>query len=125
MPLQRFTQVPFNYTGMSFPDPTRSIPENWIDYCIFIVHLVSYLPVRMEFVSSDHALLLKELVSDIWSQNDPNSHQALAELTVKILATKACRLQRGKKTRACISFQTSMVNGAELEAQVFMDALFL
>ena len=119
------TRLPVNQAGLAIPDPVQTSPENWTASCVITGHLVAALRVQAVFRTADHSPCLR---GGRLAERHQGEHWAEAALTVALEGDpvlQARRMQRAAKTGARLKVLPSTVNGTELGAQEWCDALFL
>ena len=58
IPGSSITSLPVKQSGITLPDPNRTVGANWAASCIITGHLVTALLGTAEFRSGDHALMM-------------------------------------------------------------------
>ena len=79
----------------------------------------------MELWTADHLAYLQEGWTEVRRRSQQRAEEALAATIAGPLVQGACQLRQAKKTEACLIVQPSTVNGTELGAQEWRNALFL
>ena len=93
--------------------------------CVVTGHLVAGLRGQEEFRTADHYACLQEVRMAVRKQSVLLAEEALTEILLGSPVHGACRLQRATNTGEWLTLQPSTVNGTELGAQEWRDALFL
>ena len=65
IPGRTITGLPVKQAGISLPDPTWNVGENWTASYVIMGHLVTALRSTAEFRLGNHALLMGEGRDDI------------------------------------------------------------
>ena len=60
IPGSAITGLPFKQTGISLPDPNRTVGANWTASCMITGNLVAALRETAKLRSGNHALLMEE-----------------------------------------------------------------
>ena len=119
------TRLQAKQAGLALPDPTKTATENWTASCVITGHLVAELRGQEEFQMADHLACLQEGRMAVRKWSVLLAEEALTETIARYPVQGTRQLRRVKKTWACITVQPSTVNGTELGAQEWRDALFL
>ena len=93
--------------------------------CVITGHLIAALRVYEEFRTADYSACLWEGRAAVQKRSVLLAEEALAETLVGSPFQGACRMQQAMKTGAWLTVQLYIVNGTELDAQEWRDALFL
>ena len=100
-------------------------PENWTASCVITGHLVAALRGQVEFRTADHSAFLQEGWMAVRGCGQIWAEEALTAALEGAPVLHARHLQRAANTGAWLTVQTSTVNGTDLGAQEWRDALFL
>ena len=125
VPMRGVTRLPVKQAELALPDPSQTSPENWTAPCVITGHLVAALRGQVEFRTADHSACLREGRTAVRRRGQRRAEEALTAALEGPLVLHAHRLQRLTKTGAWVTVQPSTVNGTELGAQEWRDALFL
>ena len=125
VPEQGVTRLPVKQVGLALPDPSQTAPENWTASCVITEHLVAALRGQVDYGTADHSACLREVRTVVRRRGQIRAEEALAAAVEGAPVLHAHRLQRAAKNGAWIIVQPSTVNGTDLEAQEWRDALFL
>ena len=118
-------RLPVKHTVVALTDPTKMAPENWTASCVITRNLVTALRGQVEFRMADHSACLREGRTAVRKRSVLRSEGALAT-TIAVDPVQGSRqLQQATKTGTWLKVQLSTVNGIELGAQEWRDALFL
>jgi hypothetical protein len=115
--------LPVKAAGLAIPNPTATAESNWTASTLVCGHLVAALRGRQEFRSADHAATMSHGKAEIRKQNVEESEASLTAILTSLPADKSRTIGRGRETGAWLSILPSTVNGTELSAQEFRDAL--
>ena len=125
MPERGVTRLPVKQAGLALPDPSQTVPENWTASCVITGHLVAALWGQVEFWTADHSACLQEGRTEVWRRGHWQAEEDMMTALEGAPVLHARRLQRATNTGAWLIVQPSTVNGTELGAQEWRDALFL
>ena len=125
MPERGITRLPIKQAGLALPNPTQTAPENWTESCVITGHLVAALRDQVEFRTADHLACLQEGRTAVRRRGHTRAEEALTAALEGDPVLHARRLRRAAKTGAWLTVLSSTVNGTELGAQEWRDALFL
>ena len=125
VPKRGVTRLPVKQDRLDLPDPSQTSPENWTASCVIIGHSVAELRGKVEFRTEDHSTCLREGRTVVWRRGQRQAEEALTDALEGGLVLHARRLRRATKTGAWQTVQPSTVNGTELGAQEWCEALFL
>ena len=100
IPRRAITSLPVKQAGISLPNPTRTVEENWTVSCVITGHLVTALRGTAEFGSGDHALLMGKGREEIRRIHAEKEENALGEARAAALKPAARRLGRIQWTGA-------------------------
>ena len=93
--------------------------------CVVTGYLVSSIWCRIDLKTGEHALLLREVHSDIRCRNVQNSQADLEEAMAAAPALEAHKLRRRTKTGAWLNLLPSTVNRTDIGVQEWRNSLFL
>ena len=110
---------------LALPDPTQTDPDNWTASCVIIGHVVATLRGQLDFQIADHSACLREGRPAVRRVVQRRAKEALADTLEGALVQRTRRLQWVTKVGAWLTVQPSTVNGTDLGAQEWLDALFL
>ena len=119
------TCLPVKHEILALPDPTPTSPENCTASCVITGHLVGELRIQVEFHTADHLSCLREGRAVVRRRSQHQAEEALAATLEGAQVQCIRRLRRATKTGAWMTVQPSTINGMELGAQEWRDALFL
>ena len=119
------TRLPVKQAGLALPNPSQTAPENWTASCVITGNLVAALRGQVEFRTADQSASLREGRTAVRRRGQIRVEEALTAVLEGVPVLHARRLQRATKTGAWLTVQPSTVNGTDLGAQEWRDALFL
>ena len=125
LPTRKNTRLPVKQAGLAIPDSVQTAPENWKASFVITVHLVAALRVQAVFWTPDHMAYLRGGRMAVRHWGEQWVEAALTAALEGDPVLQARRMQRAAKTRAWLTVLPSTVNGTELGAQEWRDALFL
>ena len=125
VPERGVTRLPVKQAGLALPDPSQTDPEYWTASYVITGHLVAALRGQVEFRTADHSACLWEGRTAVRRRGQIRAEEALTAALEGGLLLHARCLRQATKTGAWITVQPSTVNGTELGAQEWRDALFL
>ena len=111
--------------GRALSDLTKTAAENWTRSCVITGHLVAALRGQKEFRVAYHSTCLREGSTALGKRSVLLAEEDLAETLAGCVVQGAHQLQRAPNTGAWLTVQPSTINGTELGAQEWRDALFL
>ena len=111
--------------GLAIPDPVKTAPENCTASCVITGHLVASLRGQAVFRTSDHTACLRGRRLTVRHRGEKRAEVVLTAQLEGPLVLQACQMRRAAKTGAWITVLLSTVNGTDLGAQEWRDALFL
>ena len=103
--------------------PSR--PNNWTASGVITGHLVAALRGQVELRTADNSTCLWEGQTEVWRRSTQKSEEALTTKIAGALIQGAHQLRRETKTGSWMTVHLSMLNGTYLEAQEWIDDLFL
>ena len=118
-------RLPVKQAGLALLYPTLMAPENWTASCVITGHLIAELRGQVEFRTSDCSACLREGLTAVWRQSQHRAEEALAATIAESPVQGARRLKWETKTGSWLTFKLSTVNGNDMGAQEWCDALFL
>ena len=125
VPERGVTCLPVKQLGLSLPDPSQTDPENWTVSCVITRHLVAALRGQVEFRTADHLARLQDGWTAIFRRGQQQAGESLTATLEGARILHAHRLQRATQTGDWLTVQPSTVNGTNLGAQEWREALFL
>ena len=119
------TRLPVKQVGLALTDPTQNPPENWTASCVITGHLVAALRGQVEFRTAEHSACLREGWTAMRRRRQSWAEEALAAALEGDPVLHARCMRRAANTEAWITVLPSTVNGTDLGAQEWRDALFI
>jgi hypothetical protein len=122
---RNLSALPVKFAGLALPNPSASSEGNYEASTLVCSHILAAFRGTESFSSADHQSLCKAATAEIkarWSdKQDLTLSTVLADLDCGTRRT----ILRGKETGLWLSIKPSTLNGTELSAQEFRDALLL
>ncbi len=119
----QLTCLPVKKAGLVIPDLTEMAGENWTASTVACRYLISALRGKEEFRLVTHQSTMKEERAATRRQNSDISDEKLTKILRKLPEGLSRSIKRGQQTGAWLSVLPSIVNGTELLAEEFRDAL--
>jgi hypothetical protein len=124
-PCRRLASLPVKHAGFALPNPTESTESNYEASTLACSHLVAALKGLKVFCSSYHLAVIREVRIKLQPRKDAKHDSILASI-ISTLSCDNCRtILRGQETGQWLSVMPSVVNGTQLLAQEYRDALLL
>jgi hypothetical protein len=112
--------------GIAIPNPMTTAESNWTSSTVICGHLVAAICGRMEFRSADHQQIRNSEIVEMKKRQVEESSEQLSSILRSQPEGRRRTIQRGEQTGAwLLSVLPSTVNGTELSAQEFRDALLM
>ena len=124
-PRRDLSCLPVKWAGMAIPDPTISADSNYDASILACSHILAAFRGADEFRSADHLSVIKEVKLELKQRKIMLHNTTLESLTSKLSCDDERTILRGRTTGQWLSVPPSTVNGTELSAQEFRDALLL
>ena len=124
-PRRALAALPVKWAGLANPDPTTSAQPNYESSILLCSHILAAFRGVDEFRSTDHTKVIREVKAELKLRNAAKNESCLKDLTSKMSHLNKRTILRGKETGQWLSVLPSTVNGTELSAQEFRDALLL
>jgi hypothetical protein len=121
--LRQLACLPVKKSGLAIPNPTTTADENWTNSTVVCGHLIAALRGTEEFRSADHNHIMSAGRAEMRLRKLSDSEAKLANLLSDLPKDRARTIKRGQHTGAWLSALPSTVNGTELSAQEFRDAI--
>ena len=122
---QYITSLPVKNEGVDLLYQYVSYPYNWTAYIVMKWHQEDTLRGTSEFRSAYHILNMGGFWTEICWKNLTNTDSKLSTVTVNITAFQAINFWIGPNKGTWLTFLPSILNGTDLGAQEWWDALFL
>jgi hypothetical protein len=124
-PRRKISCLPVKWAGLAIPDPTSSADSNYNASILLCSHLLAAFRGVDEFRSADHLAVIAEVKAELKLRNQAKYESAMTSLTSKLSCDNRRTIIRGQETGQWLSVLPSTVNGTELSAAEFRDALLL
>ncbi len=124
-PRRQLASLPVKHAGLALPDPTESAEANYDASILVCSHLLAAFRGVDEFRTADHLAVIREVKTELRQRNLEKNDSELASLASKLSCDDRRTILRGKETGQWLLVLPSTVNGTELLAQEFRDALLL
>jgi hypothetical protein len=113
------------WAGLAIPDPTTLAQPNYEASILLYSHIMAAFGGVDVFQSTDHLKVIREVKAKLKLRNAATSESSLKDLASKMSCNNRRTILRGKETGQWLLVLPSTVNGTELSAQEFCDALLL
>ncbi len=124
-PRRALAGLPVKWAGLAIPDPTTSAQPNYEASILLCSHILAAFRGVDDFRSTDHLKVIRDVKAELKLRNAAKSESSLNDLASKMSYDNRRTILRGKETGQWLSVLPSTVNGTELSAQEFRDALLL
>ena len=125
VPERENTRLPVKQAGLALPHPFHRAPENWTASYVITGHLVAAFRGQVVFRTIGHSACLWVGWMDMRQRGEKRAEEALTAALEGGPVLQSRFMQRASKTGAWLTVLPSTVNGTELGAQEWRDALFL
>jgi hypothetical protein len=115
--------LPVKWAGLALPNPASSAKTNYDASILMCSHLLAALRGVETFRSADHQAVIADVKLELATHNQARHASELDSLASKLSCDERRTILRGRETGQWLSVLTSTVNGTELSAQEFRDAL--
>jgi hypothetical protein len=122
---RRITCLPVKKCGLAIPNPTETADTNWTASMVIWGHLISAIRGMEVFSSTEHASIMNAGKAETVARYLSESKAKLSGELEKISGRRSRTIQRGEQTRAWLLVLPSTINGTELSAQEFRDAIHM
>jgi hypothetical protein len=117
--------LPVKFSGLALPDPTVSAKENYDSSVLASSHLTAAMRGVDEFRTADHTATHRSTTSEVRTRKRAKNDSDLTSIISKLNCDLRRTILRGKETGQFLSVMPSTINGTELSAVEFRDALLL
>jgi hypothetical protein len=121
--LRKMASLPVKFAGLAIPDPTVTAETNWSASTVICGHIIAAIRGTTIYRSADHLSVLKTGKAEIRKRRDDCSMDEMESILRTIPKGESRTIRRGRETGAWLSILPSTVNGTELSAQEFRDAI--
>jgi hypothetical protein len=121
--IRKLANLPVKKSGLAIPDPTTTADENWTTLTVVRGHLIAALRGTTEFRSADHVSTMTSARAEMRLRKLSDSDAKLASILSPLSKDQCRTIKRGQHTGAWLSALPSTLNGMELSAQEFRDAV--
>ena len=125
LPTRENTCLPVKQAGLAIPDPVKTAPENWTASCVITGHLVAALRGQAAFRTANHTACLRGGRLSVRHRGEQRAEEASTAALEGVPVLQARQMLRAANTGAWLTVLPSTVNGTDLGAQEWRDALFL
>ena len=125
LPTRENTRLPVKQAGLAIPDPVLMAPEKWTASCVITGDLVAALRSQTTFRTADHTACLRGGRLAVRHRGVLRAEAVLTASLEGAPVQQARHMQQAAKIGAWLTVLPSTVNGTELGAQEWRDALFL
>jgi hypothetical protein len=124
-PRRGISCLPVKWAGLAIPDPTFQADANYDASMLSCGHIMAAFRGVEPFRSAEHKSVMAACKSETKLRNDAKYETEMNLLTSKLSYSDRRTILRGQETGKWLSLSPSTVNGTELSAQEFRDALLL
>jgi hypothetical protein len=122
---RNLSALPVKFAGLALPDPTASSEDNYEGSPLVCSHILAAFRGIESFSSADHQSLRKAVTAEIKTRRSDKQDSTLSTILADLDYDTRRTILRGKETGQWLSVMPSTLNGTELSAQEFRDALLL
>jgi hypothetical protein len=124
-PRRRLASLLVKHASLALPNPTESAESNYDASTLACSHLVAALKGVEVFSSSNHLAVIGEVRIELQPCKDAKHDSILASIVSTLSCGNRRTILRGQETGQWLLVMPSMVNGTQLLAQEYQDALLL
>jgi hypothetical protein len=124
-PRRALAGLPVKWAGLAIPDPTTLAQPNYEASILLCSHILAAFRGIDVFRSTDHLKVIRDVKAELKLRNAAKSESSLNDLASKMSCDNHRTILRGKETGQWLSVLPSAVNGTQLSAEEFRDALLL
>jgi hypothetical protein len=117
--------LPVKWAGLAIPNPTVAADANYKASTLLCSHILAAFRGVDTFRSAKHKLVISEVKTELKLRNEAKHEDSMTLLASKLSYGDRRTILRGQETGQWLSVLPSAVNGTELSAQEFRDALLL
>ncbi len=122
---RRLACLPVKKAGLAIPNPTTTAGDNWTATTVMCGHLIAAIHGTVESRSADHSAVMAAGKVKTQERKLSESTATLKTILSNLPDGQSRTIRRGEQTGAWLSVLPSTVNGTELSAQEFRDALLM
>ncbi len=122
---RKLSALPVKFAGLAIPDPTAFSEENFEASTLACSHLLAAFQGTESFSSTDHKAVRTAVGAELKSRRTVKLDSALETILGELDCDTRRTILQGKETGQWLSVMPSTLNGTELSAQEFRDALLL
>ena len=111
--------------SLALPDLVKTASENWTASCVITGHLVAALRGQVVVRTAYHMACLRRGRLAVRHRGEQRTEEAMTAALEGAPVLQARRIRGAAKTGAWLTSMPSTVNGTELGAQEWREALFL
>jgi hypothetical protein len=121
--LKRLASLPVKKAGLALPDPTATAETNYHSSTVVCSHIIAAIRGTTTYRSADHLSVLKSGKAELRKRSVERSDKQMCAILLRLPKGESRIIRRGQETGAWLSLLPSTVNGTELSAQEFRDAV--
>jgi hypothetical protein len=122
---RNLSALPVKFAGLAIPDPTASSEGNYEASTLVCSHILAAFRGTESFSSADHKSVRNAVTTELKSRRTEKLDSTLSSILADLDCDTRRTILRGKETGQWLSVMPSTLNGTELSAQEFRDALLL
>jgi hypothetical protein len=122
-PRRDISCLPVKWAGLAIPNPTSAADANYEASILVCSHILAAFRGVEEFRSAKHKSVITEVKTELKLRNCAKYESEMTQLTSKLSCDDRRTILRGQETGQWLSVLPSTVNGTELSAVEFRDAL--
>jgi hypothetical protein len=124
-PQHALAGLPVKWAGLAISDPTTSAQPNYEASILLCSHILTAFRGVDVFRLTGHLKVIRDVKAELKLRNAAKSESSLNNLASKMSCDNRRTILRDKETGQWLTVLPSTVNGTELSAQEFRDALLL
>ena len=124
-PRRNISCLPVKWAGLAIPNPTSAADANYEASILICSHILAAFRGVETFRSAKHTSVISEVKTELKLRNRNKYENEMTLLTSKLPCDDRRTILRGQETGQWLSVLPSTVNGTELSAVEFRDALNL
>jgi hypothetical protein len=120
---RQLASLPVKFAGLAIPDPTVTAATNWSASTVICGHIISAIRGTTIYRSADHLSVLKDGKAELRKRSLACSEEKMVSILQRLSSGGESKtIRRGQQIGAWLSIFPP-VNGMELSAQEFQDAI--